>query len=121
MIVRWAIFTTRLVSRRTTSTTCGSFSCTLATCSAKGEGVTVVEIHQLPFSLGDDLLGDDQDIAAAEGESLGLRRLNDDLGEIDARRDVWRTLQSDDAYFGSHQVRGGLLLYVAAAAWRSGS
>ena len=63
-----------------------------------------VEIDQLPFGLGDDLLGHDQDIAAAEGESQSLRRLNDHRGEIDARRDVCRTLQSDDAYFGSHQL-----------------
>ena len=61
-----------------------------------------VEIHQLPFSLGDDLLGDDQDVAADEAEILGQRCLNDDLGEIHPWCDVWQPLQSDDPYFGSH-------------------
>ena len=64
-----------------------------------------MKIDQLPFGLGDDLLGHDQDIAADEGKPPGLRRLDDHRGEIGARRDVCRTLQSDDAYFGSHQVR----------------
>ena len=56
----------------------------------------------MPFSLGNDFLGDDQDVAADKGEILGQRRLNDDLGEIHPRCDVWQSLQSDDPYFGSH-------------------
>src|SRR5438093_10953300 len=64
-----------------------------------------MEIDQLPFGLGDDLLGHDQDIAAAEGKPPVLGRLDDYRSEIDARRDVCRTLQTDDADFGSHQVR----------------
>src|SRR6185295_9663868 len=72
-----------------------------------------MEIDQLPFGLGDDLLGHDEDIAAAEGICPCLRRMNDHRREIGARRDVCRTRQSDDAYVVTHQI--------VAAAWRSGA
>src|SRR5262245_24559683 len=69
---------------------------------SEGRGGHRMELHQLPFGLRDDLLGYHQDIAASEGKLVSLRGLDDELGEIHARCDVWQTLQSDDTYVGSH-------------------
>ena len=54
-------------------------------------------MHQLPLSLGDDLLRHDQNVALLKQRALGLCGLADEGGEVISRAYLWDALDADDA------------------------
>jgi hypothetical protein len=88
MITPLAIRTIRRASRRTTSTWRGSRSA-VAERDGLGARLDPLEVDDRALGLRDDLLGDDEDVAVAEGDDAGRggERIEEHRVEIVARPD----------------------------------
>ena len=66
-----------------------------------GDGVFAVgRGDHAPLGLGDDLRGDDEDVAVFESQLLCSQRRRDELGEVVSRRDLGYALDADDPDLG---------------------
>ena len=71
-------------------------------------GLHIVEGDYAAFGFGDDLLGDDEHIAAFERGVLGAQGGVDQLGEIVALGDFGDAADGEDAVFGRRRAHSSM-------------